>query len=144
MSVGTGVLLATLWNKALRLRVSDQPLRFLPPAIALASALGGAFWIAPLVYPITHDDVWAHNHMKLALRNWNVDNALVWVDNATGLTTNDPMDLTQNWPLDLYPKQPVLIALDRLPGLVDCAREAFPTRAFYRVVPGETVTFEPF
>jgi len=114
------------------------------PALAAASAVAGAVWIAPLVYPITHEDVWAHNHFRLALDSWKLDNALLWVGDATRLTTNDPMDLTENWPIELYPHQRALVALDRLPGLIECARDAFPTRKFYRVVPGETVTYVPF
>jgi hypothetical protein len=54
------------------------------------------------------------------------------------------MDLTENLPLDLYPNQDVLIAIERGPELVRCVQEHYPNRRFYRALPGPPVQIVPF
>ena len=58
---------------------------------------------------------------------------------GVGLNTTDPLDLTENLPLDLYPNQDVLIAIDRGPEETRCAQEKYRGRKFYRAVATDPV-----
>ena len=49
------------------------------------------------------------------------------------------MDLTENLPLDLYPNQDAIIAIDRGPEETRCLHEKFRDRVFYRTIPGDPV-----
>ena len=55
-------------------------------------------------------------------------------------TSSDPLDLTQNYPLELYPNQPVLYAIDRGPDARACVREMYPHRTQYHTEGTSTVT----
>jgi hypothetical protein len=54
------------------------------------------------------------------------------------------MDLTENLPLELYPDQDLLIAVDRGPEAVKCVRESYPQRTFYRALPEFPVRIVPY
>jgi hypothetical protein len=146
MAVGTGVVLADLWRAA-RSRAGGP--RALdaggPAAVALVAVVVAVVRIAPLVYPFTYADVQSHNRLHEALARAHLHNAVVVAGN--GLTNTDPMDLTENLPLDLYPNQDVLVAVDRGPEATACVREHYPGRTFYRAVPSGSpggVDFVPF
>ena len=62
-------------------------------------------------------------------RDQKVKNALIMVEPHTG--ERGPLDFTQNLPLDLYPRQNVLIASLQDPGAEQCLRLYFPNRSFY-------------
>ena len=143
MAVGTGVLLAHLWTGA-RSRGSASPawMRGGPVMLALAAVLLGVVRIAPLLYPPTFADVQAHNRLHAAIQAARVHDAVVFA--GAGFNTTNPKDLTENLPLDLYPNQDVLIALDTTPELTECVRRQFPRRRFYRAVPGPTVSIVPY
>ncbi|HLK37644.1 MAG TPA: hypothetical protein VKU41_12880, partial [Polyangiaceae bacterium] len=97
----------------------------------------------PLLYPWAYGDVvLTHNRLHEALAKSTLHNAVVF--GGPGLTNTDPMDLTENLPLDLYPHQDVLIALDKGPESIQCVRTHYPGRSYYRAVPGPVVTFVPF
>jgi hypothetical protein len=136
MAIGTGVMLAKL--------LGSGPLRARGPAtLAFAAAIVGVIRIAPLAYPFTYADVHVHNRLHDAIARANIHNAIVF--GLGGLNNTDPLDLPEDLPLDLYPNQDVLIALERTPELVRCVKEHFPQRKFYRAVPaGGEVNILPY
>ncbi len=138
MAVGTGAVFAYLWTRG-RARVAGASAFALggPAAVALAAALIGVVRIAPLVYPYNYADVRDHNRLHDALDKASLHNAVVF--GLGGLNSTDPLDLTENMPLELYPDQDVLIALERDPEQVKCVREKYRGRAFYRALPGDPV-----
>jgi len=142
MAVGTGVALGYLW-KAARARWTAVPaIRVAgPAAVALAAVYVGVVRIAPLIYPFTFADVQNHNRLHEALAPLDLHGAVVFAGN--GLINTDVMDLPENLPLDLYPNQDVLIAIDRGPEMVSCVRGVYPSRRFYRAVPGGRVQIVP-
>jgi hypothetical protein len=102
----------------------------------------GIVRVAPLVYLPTYSDVQAHNRLHEALARADLHNAVVFA--GSGLNNTDPMDLTENLPLDLYPNQDVLVALERGPEVVRCVKDLYPRRRFYRAVPAPTVQIVPY
>lgn len=135
MAVGTGLALSYLWSAA-RARWAAVPALHAggPAAIALAAVFIGVVRIAPLIYPLTFADVQNHNRLHEALAPLKLRNAVVFAGGAW--TNTDAMDFPENLPLDFYPNQDLLIAVDRGPELVKCVREIYPTRSFYRAIPG--------
>jgi hypothetical protein len=143
MGVGTGVVLARLWASALQPSGNVAAIRAGgPAAVALVAVVLGVARIALLVYPIAYADAHLHNLLHEGLATANLHNAVVF--GGYGLNRTNPMDLTENLPLDLYPHQDVLIAIDSGSEAVRCVREQYPNRAFYRAVPGDPVRFVPF
>jgi hypothetical protein len=137
MAVGTGVVLAGLWARA-RDRSSGSALELgAPVAIALTAVVLGVVRIAPLVYPNTFADVRDHNRLHDAIDEASLHDAVVF--GGGGLNKTDPMDLTENLPLELYPDQDVLIAIDLGPDAVRCVKENYRGRSFYRAIPGDPV-----
>ncbi len=138
MAVGTGVVLADLWARA-RARTADDSAFALggPAALALAAVVLGVVRIAPLVYPYTYADVHEHNRLHDAIDDASLHDAVVF--GGVGLNKTDPMDLTENLPLELYRNQDVLIAIDRDPDEIRCVRERYRGRTFYRAIPGDPV-----
>ncbi len=143
MAVGTGVMFAQLWAAG-RSRWSAAPAVRIggPAAVALVAMAVGVLRVAPLVYGPTYADVQNHNRLHEALAKANLHNAVVF--GGSGLNNTDVMDLTENLPLDLYPNQDVLIALERNPELVQCVKDLYPNRHFYRAIPGPPVRIVPF
>jgi hypothetical protein len=139
MAVGTGVVLATLWTRARRARPAgvDALTAGGPAVLALAAVALGVVRIAPLVYPYTYVDVHGHNRLRDAIVLTDVHNAVIVA--GLGLNTTDPMDLTENLPLDLYPDQDVIIAIDRGPDETRCVEKIYRGRTFYRAIPTEPV-----
>jgi hypothetical protein len=136
MAIGSGVVLTRLWGAA-HVRLSDPAtLRDGVAAFAgLSAVIYGVARIAPLVYPPTYADQRQHNQLHEALAHATLHQAVVF--GGKGLNDTDPMDLTENLPLDLYPNQDVLIAIDR-PEDRECVRASYPDRLLYRAVPGST------
>ncbi len=108
-----------------------------PVAIAMAAAVLGVVRIAPLVYPYNYADVHNHNRLHEAIDTRSLHNAVVF--GGGGLNTTDPMDLTENLPLDLYPDQDVLIVIDRDPDETRCVQNKYRSRTMYRAIPGDPV-----
>ena len=92
--------------------------------------------IAPLIYPHTYADVHDHNRLHDAIDASSLRHAIVL--GGVGLNNTDPMDLTENLPLELY-DQDVLIAIDRGVDETRCVREEYKGRSFYRAIPGDPV-----
>ncbi|MDP9035038.1 MAG: hypothetical protein M3O50_09540 [Myxococcota bacterium] len=143
MAVGTGLVLGAISGAAFeRLRTRIALHARGPATLAAVAVVLGVARIAPLVYPYNYADVHGHNRFRLALERAHLHNAVVFVSN--GLVNTDPMDLTENLPLDLYPEQDVLVALWRSEDLTKCVREQYPSRRFLRAVPGDEIHLVPF
>ncbi len=138
MAVGTAVVLADLWIRA-RTRTAGASALALagPAAIALAAVVVGVLRVAQYVYPFTYAEVHGHNRLRDAIDAASPHNAIVL--GGQGLNATDPMDLTENMPLDLYPDQDVLIAIDRGPDETRCVQEKYRGRTLYRAIPTEPV-----
>lgn len=139
MAVGTGVILAQLWTRARASVAGVSPLALGgPAAIALAAVVVGVVRIAPYLYPETYGDLHGHNRLREAIdQSKDLHNAIVLA--GEGFNTTDPLDLTENLPLDLYPNQDVLIAIDRGPEETRCVQERYRGRKLYRAIPSEPV-----
>ncbi len=143
MAIGTGVALARVWVVARARWIEAPAIRAGGPAAVALTAIGlGVVRIAPLVYPVTYADVQLHNRLHEALAPLRLRNAVVFA--GAGLNNTDPADLPENLPLELYPDQDVLIAVDRGPEVTRCVREQFPNRSFFRALPGPRVQIVPF
>ncbi len=132
MAVGTGVALARMWRSAATRHGWGRPALTAggPFAVAVAAMILGVVRIAPLVYPYERTAVADENRLERAIRGGDVHHALVLAAPGTGGV--DPLDLTQNLPLSLYPHQDVIVAIPRTPELERCVRAAYPDRAVYR------------
>jgi hypothetical protein len=136
MAVGTGVALAMLWSRARETLAGSSALAAGGPAVLALAAVGlGVVRTAPLLFPFTYADVHGFNRLQDAIAVTNPHNAVIF--GGVGLNVTDPMDLTQNLPLDLYPNQDVVIAIDRGPEEERCVRQVYRGRTFYRAIPGE-------
>jgi hypothetical protein len=136
MAVGTGVLLAPIWAAA---RAHLHPRRALlvggPALLAVAAAVYGGVRLAPLLYPYTHDDTKVRSALNEAIRKEHLKNAVVWL--GPGGPFSDPKDLTQNYPLELYPAD-AIIAIDTGPDARRCVNTMYPGRRQYKAVGYET------
>jgi hypothetical protein len=154
MAVGTGVVLGQLWTRATTRATTKATTRASerspdrsalsaagPVTLALAAVLLGVVRIAPLVYPYTYADVQTHNRLHEAIAKANLHGAIVFGNAA--LTDTDPLDLPENLPLELYPDQDVIIAVDHSPDETRCIRRMYPNRRAYRAWPSLPVRLVP-
>jgi hypothetical protein len=109
-----------------------------PAALALLAALGGIVYIASLVYPYNYEDVRLRNVVFSTVRDEGIHNAVVVVSQDS--TISDPLDLTQNLPLELYPDQDILVISDGSIEAQRCVRDLYPHRKFYRTVGRPEIT----
>ena len=146
MAVGTGVVFARLWAVAVETPFTEAARSWIggalaaggPIAVALVAAGLGVCRLAALMYPHTYADVHEHNRLHDAIDTLAPKHAVI-IAGAFGLNTTDPMDLTENLPLDLYPDQDAIIAIDRGPDETRCVQDKFRGRTFYRAIPGDPV-----
>jgi hypothetical protein len=138
MGVGTAVAIAPLWAAARRRLHGRRAIAAGGPALlVVAAAVMGIVRLAPLVYPYNHAELLARNAIKEAAEKQQLTNALVWLE--PGATVSDPLDLTQNYPLELYPRPDVIYVIDRGEEIKKCVREQYRGRRSYRTVgPGDT------
>jgi hypothetical protein len=131
MAVGTGVALAPLAENARRRAHAHSALYAGGPfAIVLCTMVVTVIRLWPLLYPGIYQHVQKHDSLNARIREMGIHHAVVMTQ--IGATGFDVLDLTENLPLDLYPNQDVLIAIERNPDSTRCVRQAFPTRAIYR------------
>jgi len=142
LAVGTGVILAQLVARVIEAR---PWWRILPRSVPLVMALG-AWWygihgIAPLLYPGMDADVSKHSMLHRALEKQGLKNSIVIAHPGFPPSGGD---LPENLPLDLYPDQDYLIAVQRQSNIEPCIREHFPTREVVHArAAGDEVTFAP-
>jgi hypothetical protein len=144
MAVGGAVALAPLAIAAFGRTLGGRRalVRGGPLALALTAIAAGWLRIVPLVWPTAADHVRRHAGLQTAIDAMHLRNAVVMA--APGTTGFDPFDLTTNLPIDLYPDQDVIIAIDRSPDAVACMRAAYPSRRFYRAAGVDDVRITPY
>ncbi|HEY2513812.1 MAG TPA: hypothetical protein VGI39_23250 [Polyangiaceae bacterium] len=131
MAVGSGVAFGPLWNDARHRVPGSAALGTAGPwALAVATFVSGVIRLAPLVYPYTYEDVHSRNLVFEAAEKLELSNAIVWIE--PGTTPSDPLDLTQNYPLNLYRRPRVLYAIDQGPEMRKCVSDHFPGRQQYK------------
>lgn len=145
MMVGGALALAPLTVAGLSRAVSERsPLaRGGPLALVLLAVVSAWLRIVPLEWATTAQHTTKHAAVNRAIDAAGVRNAVVIV--AYGTTEFDSLDLTTNYPVDLYPDQDVIIAIDQNQPkeAYECLRSAFPTRRFYRASGREEVRLTP-
>jgi hypothetical protein len=143
MAVGTGVVLEELCHRA---RWSSARVHSLdaygPLALAVVAIALSVGRIAPSVFAFAGERVRSRNRLHEALSDSPLEHAVVFVDR--GVIDTDPHDLIENLPIDLYPNQPALIAIDRGSESIECVRREFPDRALYRALPGPKTKVVPY
>lgn len=145
LSVGGAIALAPLsvgaGARTLVARFSFQ--RFAPLVIAIVGFVSVWLSVVPKEWATVMDHTKRHAALSTAISRAHLKNAIVLF--PQGLTGFDPKDLTKNLPIDLYPNQDVLIAIDRSEETEVCLRNAFPARQVYSATGvGDDVVIAPF
>jgi hypothetical protein len=142
MAVGMGVALAPL---AASMRAHTTRLGAFhaagPFAICLATLVVTVVRLWPLLYPGIYAHVHQHNSLNQRIRDMNLHHAIILAQ--VGTAGIDPLDLTENLPIDLYPNQDTLIAIERKPEFTRCIRANFTDRALYKAS-GNPPTIVPY
>jgi hypothetical protein len=134
MAIGGALALARL-TVAARERLSAGGASALsrggPLALAIFAVVSGWIRIVAMAFPTDADHTHRHSALNRAIENAHLKNAIVVA--ANGTTGFSDQDLTTNLPIDLYPDQDVLIAIDKSTPreAVACLRGAFPDRRIY-------------
>jgi hypothetical protein len=133
MAVGSAVALAPL-TVAARARVTagaSALVRGGPLALVAFAVVSGLVRVAPLVWPTVADHTRRHSALSRAVEEAGLRNAIVVA--TPGTTGFSDVDLTTNLPIDLYPDQDVILAIDRQTPreAAACLRAAFPGRSLY-------------
>jgi hypothetical protein len=123
IAVGGGAALAPLTMASRRIRGGG------PLVLAVFAALSGWMRVVPLLWPTASVEAKRHSALVRAIDGAHLTNAIVLAQ--PGTTGNDPLDLPTNLPIDLYPDQPVIIAIDKQEAAA-CLRNAYPGRRLYR------------
>jgi hypothetical protein len=131
MATGAGVAFAPLAESA-RWRTHSQIALYAggPFLVAIVTVVVTLVRLWPLLYPGIYAHVHQHDSLNARIRELDIHHAVVMAQ--VGTTGFDALDLTENLPIDLYPNQDVLIAIERKPEATQCVRAAFPDRAVYR------------
>jgi hypothetical protein len=132
MAVGGGIAIAPLFD---RRRLGG------PAAVVAVTMVVTLVRLWPLLYPGIYAHVRQHDSLNARIREMNIHDAVVIVQ--PGATGFDVRDLTENLPITLYPKQDVLIAIDRSPESTRCVRSSYGDRKVYRAS-GNPVVIVPW
>ncbi len=142
MATGTGIALAPLFENARRHFTARRALAAGgPAAIAITVMLVTLVRLWPLLYPGIYAHVRQHDSLNQRIRDMGIHHAVVMA--KLGTTGFDGRDLPENLPIELYPNQDVLIAIERQPESEHCVRVSFPDRAFYRASGSNPVVVVP-
>jgi hypothetical protein len=144
MGVGGGVALAPLVVAARARESAGRPAlaRGGPMALAAFAIASGWIRIVPLHWPTVEEHTRQHAALNSAIEEMNLKQALVLAE--PGTTGFDELDLTTNLPIDLYPHQDAIIAIEKSPDAAACLRAAFPGRRMYRASGINPVRITPF
>jgi len=141
MILGAAVALTPLTLAALSRGPSERsPLvRGGPLALVLLAVFSAWIRIVPLEWATTAEHIHKHSAVNRAIEAAELENAIVLV--TYGTTEFSDLDLTTNYPIDLYPNQDVIIAIDRQEPreAAECLRSAFPRRRLFRATGREEV-----
>jgi hypothetical protein len=144
MAIGSAVALAPLTMAGLRRLGGGTALaRGGPLALALFAVVSAWVHIVPLEWATVADQTRRHSSLTRAIEAAHLTNAVVVA--TTGTTGFANMDLTTNLPIDLYPDQDVLVAIELQSAhdAVACLRGAFPGRRVYLASGIDPVTLTP-
>lgn len=137
-SVGTGAALGQL---SVGVRAGARIARPGRATAAWAAAtLVATFLLVPLLYPMNTDSVMKLEEISDRAHDAGLRHAIVFV--SAGVGERGPLDYTINLPLDLYPKQNVLVAQPVTAEDRQCLRDTFPDRSFYEAR-GNPVRLDP-
>jgi hypothetical protein len=144
MGAGGGVALAPLVVAARERSTAGRSAlaRGGPMALAAFAIASGWVRIVPLHWPTVEQHTRRHAGLNTAIDKMHLQNAVVIAQ--PGTTGFDSLDLTTNLPIDLYPQQDVIIAIEKTPDAASCLRAAFPGRHFYRASGVDDVHITPF
>jgi hypothetical protein len=144
MSAGGGVALAPLVVAARERGTAGRSAlaRGGPMALAAFAIACGWLRIVPLHWPTVEQHTRHHAALNAAIEQKHLEDAVVLAQ--PGTTGFDSLDLTTNLPIDLYPRQDVIIAIEKTPDAASCLRAAFPGRRFYRASGTSDVRITPF
>jgi len=145
MAVGCGVAIAPLAIAA-RARTSGGRwalARGGPLALVLFAAVSAWLRVIALGWPMVAEHTHAHSAIQRAVEHAELTHAIVIA--ADGTTSFAPEDLPTNLPLDLYPDQDVIIAIDhdRPSEARACLRGAFPDRRIFIASGYDEVSLKP-
>jgi hypothetical protein len=144
MAVGGGISIASLAAAARLKNVSGRSAMTVGGPMALvvcAIALGWAR-IAPLVWPTVAEHTRRHGGLSAAIAQMQLKDAIVIA--KPGTTGFDSLDVTTNMPVDLYPGQDVIIAVERSADTSACLRRAFPGRKVFSASGADPVRIVPY
>ena len=113
-------------------------------ALALFAVAGTWFRIVPLVWPPVAEHTRRHGSLQRAIEEAHLRNAVVIA--GPGTTGFSDLDLATNLPVDLYPDQDAIIAIEwHAPReAAECLRSAFPGRTLYSASGLEDVHIVPW
>jgi len=145
MMLGAAVILSPLTLAGLSRADSERsPLaRGGPLALVVLAVVSVWIRVVPLVWATTAQHTEKHSALNRAIDAAHLKNAIVLTQYGT--TEFSDIDLTTNYPIDLYPDQDVIIALDRQQPAeaLQCLRAAYPGRRFYRASGRDEVRITP-
>ncbi len=145
MVVGGAVILAPLTSAARVRAFAGASALSRGGPLALAAVAVATAWIriVPPEWATVAEHTWRHSALQRAIETAKLEHAIVLA--ADGTTGFSDLDLTTNYPIDLYPDQPVLIAIDRKSPTEarECLRSAFPDRKLYRASGFEEAHISP-
>lgn len=133
MAVGAAVVLAPMTVAALARDADGRPAlaRGGPFALAVLAVVVAWMRIVPSEWATVFQHVTQHAALTRAIEEAHLHDAVVLATDGT--TGFNALDLPTNLPIDLYPDQDVLIAVERKDreGAEKCLGEAYPTRTLY-------------
>jgi hypothetical protein len=146
MAIGGAAALAHLSIAARRHALAGRTALARGGPFALAVFAVASTWlrIVPLVWPPVADHTRRHGSLQRAIEDAHLQNAVVIA--SEGTTGFSDMDLATNLPVDLYPDQDAIIAIDRHtpPEAFECLRGAFPGRKIYAASGSDQVRLQPW
>jgi hypothetical protein len=145
MAIGTGVALAPLARAAMGRAYDGRSalVRGGPLALAVFAVASAWLRIVTLAWPTDYEHTRKHSALDRAIEDAHLKNAIVI--GLHGVTGFSDMDVTRNLPLDLYPDQDVIVAIDRDSehDAAACLRDAFPTRRLFTATGVDDVKISP-
>ena len=146
MVVGSAVAMAPLTVAALEHATGGRSVlaRGGPFALAAFAVVSGWLRTAPLVWPTVVEHTRRHSGIQRAIAEKNIHNAIVLAPKGT--TGFSEHDLPTNLPIDLYPDQDVIIAIDRQMPVeaAQCLVQAYPGRKLYAAEGYDEVRITPY
>ena len=146
MAIGGGVALAQLSVAARRHTLGGATALARGGPLALAIFAVASTWlrIVPLVWPPVAEHTRRHSSLQRAIEDAHLEDAVVIA--SEGTTGFSDLDLATNLPVDLYPEQDAIIAIDRHNAneAAECLRAAFPDRRLYSASGASEIRLAPW